>query len=174
MTESNSTPAEAPKKPTRRETVAKLRWAVENADPGTLAALRRWSGDSLPPPAFYHLTVGILDEDLADFAESKFRDDLDARWAVIASLMARAKGFLKEVPLGEAMAKAGVAEMRLLRLLEANEQQLPDLVRNVVHQLVQKGQSFDPNDVANLLLDREEQKVPRSRIARFYCRNESK
>lgn len=175
MNEPNATPAEAPaRKPTRREGVARLRRALENADPGALAALRRFTGDSLPPPAFYHLTVGILDDQLEELAESKLRDELDRRWAVLASAMASARGFLGEVPLGEAMARAGVAEMRVLRLLEANATQLPDLVRNIVHQLVQKGQSFDPNDLANLVLAREGDKPPRSTIARFYYRHEGK
>ncbi len=175
MTEPDPTPADAaPKKPTRREGVARLRRALENADPGTLAALRRFGGDSLPPPAFYHLTVGILDEQLEGLAESKLRDEVDSQWAVLASAMASAQGFLGNVPLGEAMAKAGVAEMRVLRLLEANANQLPDLVRNIVHQLVQKGQPFDPNDLANLVLAREGDKSPRSTIARSFYRHEGK
>lgn len=173
MTEPEQKHAEgAPRKPTRREGVARLRQAIREADPGTLAALRRYAGDSLPPPAFYHLAVAILDEQLQDAAEGRHRDEVDTRWAVLASAMASAEDFLRDVPLGEAMARAGVAEMRVLRLLEASPKQLPDLVRTVVHQLVQKGQAFDPNDLADLLLAPTGEKSPRSRIARSYYRHQ--
>jgi hypothetical protein len=169
-----ASPEAAPKKPTRRELVARLRRELEQADPGTLAALRRFNGDTLPPPAFYRLTVGLLDEHLAELAESKpLRDDLEVRWAVIVASMAAAQDFLGSVPLGEAMAMADVAEMRVLRLLEANHAQLPALVRNIVHQLVQRGKPFDPNDIADLVLAHDE-KAPRSRIARSFYRHEGK
>lgn len=172
MNQATTAPAEAaPRKPTRREMVGKLKSALDRADPGTLAALRRFRPDSLPPVAFYRLTVGLLDEVLP--AEGKLREDEEHRWAVVVSAMATAGDFLGGVPLGEALAKAGVAEMRVLRLLEADSAQLPDLVRNVVHQLVQKGQRFDPNDLANLVLARDEDsKAPRSAIARSFYRHE--
>ncbi len=156
-------------KPTRRELVAKLLGALKHADPGTLAALRRFKADGLPPAAFYRLTVAMLDDSFP--TAGPYRDDLERRWAVIIAAMANAQGFLGNVPLGKAMAEAKIAEMRLLRLLEANAEQLPNLVRNVVHQLVQKGQSFDPNDLANLVLARDDDRDPRTHIARSFYRH---
>jgi hypothetical protein len=47
-------------------------------------------------------------------------------------------------------------------------------VRAVVHQLVQKGQPFDPNDLVNLVLAREDDKAPRSAIARSFYRHADK
>ena len=161
--------ATTPPKPTRRELVAKLRDAVDGADPGTLAALRRFKADALPPAAFYRLTVALLDDMLPE--SGKLRDDREHQWGVIVAAMANAKGFLASVPFGEALARAGVAEMRVLRLLEARAEQLPSLVRTLVHQLVQKGQPFDPNDLANLVLAPDDDRAPRRKIAQSFYRH---
>ncbi len=173
MTDSAPTPTEtAPKRLTRRELVAKLRGVLAHAEPGTLAALRR-ADPASPPPAFYRVAVAVLDEHLAHFADSgPRRDEIESRWTVVVSAMASAQGFLAAVPLGEALARAGVAEMRFLRLLEASAAQLPELVRNVVHQLVQKGQPFDPNDLADLVLAGDDDRDPRRKIARSFYRHE--
>jgi CRISPR type I-E-associated protein CasB/Cse2 len=143
---------------------------LEAADPGTLAALRRAAPTS-PPAAFYRVSVSVLDDQLPEGGTR--RDAAEARWVVVVSAMATAQGLLARCPLGEALAKAGVAELRVLRLLEANDAQLADLVRHVVHQLVQKGQPFDPADLADLVLtagtDRGPE--PRRRIARSFYRH---
>lgn len=160
-----------PNRLTRRELVAKFRSILDHLDPGTLAALRRANSAS-PPPAFYRVAVTVLDEHLAHFAESgPRRDEIESQWTVIVSAMASAQGFLASVPLGEALANAGVTEMRFRRLLEASSAQLPELVRNVVHQLVQKGQPFDPNDLADLILARDDDRSPRRKLARSYYRH---
>jgi len=172
----DSTPASvetASPKTTRRDLVDRLRAALDRADPGTLAALRRLDPSS-PPPAFYRLSVAVLDAQLANLADgSALRDELESRWALLVSALALAQGYFSPpIPLGQALAEAGVAEMRLLRLLEARAAQLPALVRNVVHQLVQRGQPFDPNDLANLVLASDEDRGPRKNIARMYYRHE--
>ena len=166
MTNAAPEPTEAePKRLTRRDLVAKLRGALEHADPGTLAALRRAKPTS-PPAAFYRLATSVLDEHLARVAENgSCRDDLESKWTVILSAMATGLGLLAAVPLGEAL------EMRVLRLLEAQPGQLPELVRTAVHQLVQKGQPFNPNDLADLVLARDDDRGPRRNIARSYYRH---
>jgi len=169
VTDSKSAPIDAePKKLTRRDVVSKLAGALRHADPGALAALRRAEAGS-PPAAFYRLAGAALDEHLGE--GGPLRERLEPAWTIIVSAMARAQGFLAPVPLGEALAKAGVAEMRFLRLLEAQPAQLPELVRNVVHQLVQKGQPFDPNDLANLVLARDDDRASHRSIARSYYRH---
>lgn len=158
----------------RNQAVEGLRRALADADAGTLAALRRALPAS-PPASFYRVTVGILDDLLPE--SGKLRDLVEARWVVVVSAMARATpGLLAPVPLGQAIALAGVAEMRLLRLLEAHDEQLADIVRNVVHQLVQKGQPFDPKDLADLVLydGTEHEKATRRRVARDFYRHEGK
>jgi CRISPR type I-E-associated protein CasB/Cse2 len=169
-----ATPTEAPRaKPTRRNLVAALRHAVENADPGTLAALRRFKPGSSPPAAFYRVTVATLDEHLPE--DGRYRDQLETRWAVIAAAIANAKDFLAAVPLGKALAEADVAELRVIRLLEAQGAQLADLVRMVVHQLVQKGQMFDLNDLADIVLSDGESyaRDSRRRVARDFYRHDT-
>jgi hypothetical protein len=171
----NDNPTDAPDDSTespRRRIVAALRHALDAADPGTLAALRH--GDpSSPPVAFYRVSVQALDAHLPEGGTR--RDALEMRWAVVVYAMSSAQGLLARIPMGEAMAKADVAEMRLLRLLEAHGLQLADLVRHVVHQLVQKAQPFDPNDLADLVLsdDTEWAHAPRARIARSFYRHQS-
>lgn len=157
--------------PKRHSAVAALRYALEAADPGTLAALRRLDPSS-PPAAFYRVTVSALDDHLPE--KGNRRDELEARWAVVVAAMATAHGLLKPIPLGEALAKAGVAEMRVVRLLEAHEPQLAAVVRNVVHQLVQKAQAFEPNDLADLVLTdgTRHARESRRRIARSFYRHE--
>jgi hypothetical protein len=151
----------------RARIVAALRQAVEEADPGTLAALRRTDPAS-PPAAFYRITVSLLDGELPDGGPRRLAEE--SRWAVVVAAMATSVGFLNKVPLGKALAEAGVTEMRVIRLLEARDSQLADLVRTIVHQLVQKAQGFDPNDLANLVLSDSDE--PRRWIARSFYRHQ--
>ncbi len=155
----------------RHRAVAALRHALAAVDPGTIASLRRCDPDS-PPAAFYRVTVDVLDEHLHQ--NGPRRDAEETRWAVVVSAMATAQGLLAPVPLGEALARAGVAEMRVTRLLEASSAQLPEIVRNIVHQLVQKAQPFDPNELADLVLTAgsHHEREPRRRIARSFYRHE--
>jgi CRISPR system Cascade subunit CasB len=169
-TESHSDPSSADK-PGRSERprarlVAALRHVLENADAGTLAALRR-ADPSSPPAAFYRVTVGLLDKHLPEDGPRRVQDE--GRWAVVIAAMASALGLMRDVRLGEALARAGVAEMRVVRLLEARDAHLADLVRTVVHQLTQKAQAFDPNDLADLVLSDNDE--PRRWIARSFYRH---
>lgn len=172
MNDPVSLPTQPSAEPRRHRAVAALGRALnpKHADPGTLAALRRADPTS-PPAAFYRVTVAVLDEYLPE--AGPVRDALEGRWVIVVSAMANAAGLLARVPLGEALARAGVAEMRVLRLLEAQDSQLPDLVRHVVHQLVQKAQPFDPSDLADLVLTAgtERAQEPRRRIARSFYRH---
>ena len=153
-----------------RRGLSRLLRTLERADPGTLAALRR-ADPSSPPPAFFRVSVEALDGVLPD--GGPLRQELDARWLTIATALATAQGLLGRAPFGEALAHAGVAEARVLRLLDAGRSQLADLVRHVVHQLVQKAQSFDPADLADLVLtaETERSQEPRRRIARTFYRH---
>lgn len=166
-----SPPIEATPWSKRQRAVGALRRSLEASDPGTLAALRR-ANPASPPPAFYRVTVDALDEVLSEGGPRRSAEEV--RWAVVVSAMANAEGLLARVPLGEALAHAGVAEMRVVRLLEGHGEQLADLVRNAVHQLVQKAQPFDPNDLADLVLSDGEawEQEPRSRIARSFYRHQ--
>lgn len=160
------------------QAVERLRWSLEQAaDPGTLAALRRMDTSS-PPPAFFRVATRTLDELLP--SQGSHRDRLESRWATVAQALAMAVGrrgsssLLSRIPLGEALAHAGVTEMRLLRLLDAPDEQLADVVRGLVHQLVSKGQSFDPVHLATFVVsDGERREHARRLIAQHYYRHQS-
>lgn len=159
------------KEPSKRHrAVATLRRVIEDADPGTLAALRRADRDS-PPAAFYRVTVDVLDGLLPE--DGRRRDIDEKRWLTIVSAMATTVGLIAGVSLGEALARAGVAEGRVLRLLEAHDEQLAHLVRHVVHQLSQKAQPFSANDLADLVLTDGTERAhdARRHIARNYYRH---
>ncbi len=162
-------PQEKTAEPARHRAVSALRHALDAADPGTVAALRRASADS-PPAAFYRLALAPLEEHLPPGGPP--RDEYERRWTVVVSAMATALGLLGRIPFGEALARSGIAEARVTRLLEAHDAQLADLVRHVVHQLVQKGEAFDPNDLADLVLSDGTSYAAhaRRRIARFFFR----
>ncbi len=161
--------APTPENP-RRRAIGALRFAIENTDPGTVAKLRRMDASD-PPAAFYRLSVGPLDELLAT-EQGEWRNEAEKGWAVIVGAMARGIDFLDAyTPFGAALARAGVAESRVIRLLEARREQLPELVRHAVQQLVQKGQSWSPHDLADLVLARDDNREPRRRIARGFYRH---
>lgn len=173
---STNTPTE-PRTSRRRRALSALRFVLQRADAGVLARLRRADTRS-PPPDFFRVSVEVLDEILP--VQGPIRDEQESRWAVIVQAMAIALGtnpadggLLGGVPFGEALARADVAEMRMLRLLEAREEQLPDLVRQLVSQLVGKGQPFSANDVADLILDGNSERGERARreIARNFYRH---
>ena len=161
----------------RARRLIELRAALTHANAGTLARLRRTDPQS-PPLDFFRISVGLLDDSLPEKGERRDREE--SRWALLVSVMAVALGtspetggLLGDVPFGMALGQAGVAEMRVLRLLEADTDQLPALVRHVVHQLVSKAQSFNVNDLADLVLDNGTERAERARrnIARNFYRH---
>ena len=177
--EATSSPTEATNAAhsSRKSALEALRHALEQvADPGTLAALRRMD-PACPPPAFFRLMAASLDDILPP--DGQARDLAETSWALVSQAMAMATGgrrgssLLGRVPFGQALAQAGVAEMRLLRLLNASGEQRHALVRGVVHQLVSAGQTFDPSQLADLVLARDDDAEERARrsIARQFYRH---
>lgn len=176
----NGTPEDVPKQEPRpnpkREALFGLRAMLEHADPGALARLRRMDPER-PPAEFFRFSVAVLD-DLLPTTEARRRSQ-ESRWAAIVKLMAiglgtnpRGGGLLSAVPLGQSLAQAKIAEMRVLRLLDARDAQLMELARHVVHQLVSKGVSFRIDDFAHLLLSSGERaESARREIARSYYRH---
>lgn len=162
-----------PREGTLRSAVWRLRRTLESADAGTLSALRRMAPEA-PPLAFYRATVDLLDEGLPE--AGPLRAERERQWAVIAQCMAQALDLLGSARLGDAMAGAGVAERRLAQLLDARGNAVADILRTVVHQLVQRGQAFDPVDVAQLVLFETGDRAAdiRRGIARNYYRHETK
>jgi CRISPR type I-E-associated protein CasB/Cse2 len=139
-----------PKPLTRGEIAGRLRHRVEEATPGTVAELRR-AGAGEPSGAFFRLATDLLDAGTGA-RSGPLRDRGERGWAAFASLLARARTLTSGPSLGHALAAAGIAEGRVLRLLQTHDEALFDAARGVVHQLVSKGQPFDAIQLAHLLL----------------------
>jgi CRISPR system Cascade subunit CasB len=163
----------------RTRAVQRLRYSIEKeSDPGTLAALRRMRPE-LPPPVFFRITIdkdgsGILDDVLPRDPEARL--EAESLWALVTQAMAMAvshgTSLLSRTSLGEALARADVAELRVLRLLNARGDQRFSVVRGIVHQLVARGERFNPEDLAHLLLSDEDGAEPtRRRIASSFYRH---
>ncbi|MCG8555121.1 MAG: type I-E CRISPR-associated protein Cse2/CasB [Proteobacteria bacterium] len=174
-----SPPGASSARAARRGSLRALRQALQHSDAGTLAQLRRTKPES-PPLAFFRVSAGVLD-DLLPF-QAGARERAESRWAALLQLMAMALGtqpdtggLLGRVPLGEALARADVAEQRVLRLLEARDDLLADLARGIVGQLVSKGQTFRLDELADLILDPDVHvaETARRRIARDFYRHQS-
>lgn len=155
----------------RRRALGALRHRIDAADTGTLAHLRRMRPDE-PAPTFYRMTTDLLDTFEAPSGAA--REEAERRWAVIARALASSVGMTSNVRLGAALAAARVAELRVLRLIEARGEQLADALFNLVHQLTSKGQTFNPNDLAALVLSdgRADEASVRRTLARDFYRND--
>lgn len=126
---------------------------------GELAELRRMSPES-PGPAFWKLMAQVQPELLSADNNAPIR-----RWAlVVQSLAALAALPQSDAPLGEALAEAGVSERRFDRLLRADEEQLPDLLRAAIHQLNAGARAGKRIELAELILSTDESKAERVRV----------
>ena len=181
--EPSSETAESPESPDRlergdrrsrfRRLVGKLAFELdERLGPGDLAQLRRLRPEVAPgAPAFWRLATGPLEPEGYQLAWGHDPDEREARWAVILAAMARLQGFHDpKVPLGRALAEAGVSEGRLLRLLRARGVALFDTLRVTVHQIANGAQRVDCAELAELVLTsgRDDEDSIRRRVARHY------
>jgi len=136
---------------------------------GDLAELRRLDPDHPGAPTFWRLVVAHLDPSLPNRGQA--RDEALKRWAAIMRAMAEMARFHDpRLPLGAAMAQAGVAEMRVLKLLRANGESLSGMVRMLSHQLAAAAVAANLADVARLVLSdgRSAEESVRNRIAYDY------
>lgn len=137
---------------------------------GDRAALRRLSFDVPDTPAFWRLIVTDLQAVVPK--ASPFREEHERRWAAILAGLAEVTGaglYKPKKRLGEAAAEAGLAEVRMLKLLRAHGDALLALVRPLAHQLVSKGVPVDWSDVAELVLS--DGRPDEDRIRRVHARH---
>jgi CRISPR type I-E-associated protein CasB/Cse2 len=132
-------------------TVASIARAIEKIlSMGDVAALRRLTPDNTGCAAFWRTLA--MHPDLVPEAGPR-RDEMERRWACILQAMATMAGLhTPGVPLGRALAAAGLAEQRLLRLLRASGPILTDAVRVTAHYLAQKAVASNHTDIARLVL----------------------
>lgn len=139
--------------------------------PGHRAELRRGWGTG-PGPAFWRLSMERLEPlGLVETPEQ------ERRWSTIVAGLAETKGLPRRgISFGRAAQQAGVAELRLLRLLRSDDETLNDALRGLVVQIAQAGYGFDWKQPAFLVLARAPEMVTSSRreIARDYYRSVAK
>lgn len=145
--------------PLRRDPVAEALRALtydidHRLDPGDVAALRRGDRGSASP-AFWRMVVEHLEPRDLVSAGNQAVDGVNVaerRWTVIMAALARSRGLRGPATLGAALAMGAVAEMRVLRLLNATGDAIEGQVRSTVHQLERKAILFDPLHLAQLIL----------------------
>lgn len=144
--------------------------AVAAMSLGDQSALRRMHPHDLHHPAFWKLTTGVLAQALPD-GDGERRAERERQWAVVLSVAAGAL-HSPATRLGSAIARAGVQEVRLTRLLRARGDQLADAVRTLAHQVVTAGLAFDVADLAWLVLSdgQRDEDSARQQIARDFYR----
>ena len=137
---------------------------------GDRAALRRINTDAPVTPALWKVLhhLGIPDPD-PQYDTSEARHERN--WGLLLMGMAHCAGLHDyDVPLGKALALAGWSELRFTRLMEADNETLPALMRRMAQYLASKQQPANWADVAYLLFTRDSEKMEATRldIARAY------
>lgn len=147
---------------------------------GLVVALRREDGGM--SPRFYDLASSMLEEDLARWPGEPDLTEAERRWARVVWVLAQLAGQHRPgISFGTALARARVAEPRVVRLLRAQGDALHAAVRAVVPPLLQQAIELDLTDIAALILSAPEPMRPggfhaeepervRRRIARDFYR----
>ncbi len=146
----------------------------KSVSPGDLADLRRINSDEPASPAFWRIVTSFLGAYVPGAGTA--RDEEESRWASILSAMAVLEGLhLAEVPLGRALAAAGLSETRFVRLLRARGPALRKQLRELARFMAAKAAAADQADLADLVLSdgRARQGAVRRAISRaFYLHSE--
>lgn len=120
-------------------------------DAGALAELRRLEPDDPASPAFWQTLIRYVEPHANAPGDEGARRGWERRWAVILGGMARLAHDPGN-PAGRALADAGFSELRLHRLLRAEDARLADELRAAVQFLAAKGVSADWRQFAELIL----------------------
>ena len=116
---------------------------------GDLAELRRISPDEPFTPALWRVLLDLELDDAPDWiSQSKW----ERRWATLLMGMARCAGLHSyDIPFGQALAEAGWSELRFVRLMRSDGQQLETELRRLAQYLASKNQRADWTDAGRLL-----------------------
>ncbi|WP_103026593.1 type I-E CRISPR-associated protein Cse2/CasB [Salinibacter altiplanensis] len=140
---------------------------LSNADQ---AALRRIDPDTPVTPTLWKVLFDLDQDESPDWiGQTKW----ERRWATLLMGMAHCAGLHDyDVPFGQALAEAGWSETRFVRLMEADEDVLPVLIRRMAQYLASKQQAANWDDVRQLLFVQSGDAAEdvRLRIARPYYR----
>ena len=148
---------------------------------GDLTALRREGGAR--SPTFYKVAARLLSDELDAYRTESSLVVAERQWAMLVHLLASTSGQHRvgAPSLGAVLQQAGLAEARFLRLLRAEGDALDSASRAALAPLVQQALTFDPFDLAALVLTAasaslhyEDRDSVRRRIARDFYRAEAK
>ena len=168
------TTLQAPNEATASETdihsvIGKIAYAMEHyLSNGDLAQLRRVSPEEPYSPALWKMLLSYVPE---SWTRGPQQDEKERQWAAVLQGMAMTTGLHDlNVPLGQALVKAGWSELRFVRLMQAQGDDLIKEVRRLASFLASKAQTADWSDIAQLLFNQEGEwaKRHRRRIARDY------
>jgi hypothetical protein len=148
---------------------------------GDIAALRREDGAT--SPTFYKVAALVFEEDVLPRAPA-LRDEGERRWARVVHTLALTGGQHGLVgpatpSTGAALALVELAEPRFLRFVRAEGEALDAAARAALAPLRQRAITFDPRDLAALVLSaphplgrfhHEEAEAVRRRLARDFYR----
>lgn len=135
---------------------------------GDIAALRRMNPRT-PVAAFFKIEGILLDEHLPGDGPARF--EVETRWAAIVLGLAHLGGLHSyQHRLGVALANAGFSELRFVRLLQADGEQLLDELPSLARFLAAKEIPADWGAAARLILSagRCDEEVARRSLAREY------
>jgi CRISPR system Cascade subunit CasB len=141
--------------------------------PGDMASLRRMAADQRDSAQFWKIAVG-------SFARDRLPPQSELRgWGCFLQALGQLGKLLHRkdqggLSLGAALASSGYSELRLLKLLRAEDPLLFDEARTAVHFLAQKGVSVNALDLGLLLIlhDGEKRSETRDRVAFDYYRQQ--
>ena len=165
----------AREQPTLAATVNAVAHSIEKVlSPGDVAALRRLRSDDASSAAFWRVVVTHLEPALPNGGPA--REEAERRWAVILQAMAEMENcHAQGARLGRALAAAGIAEPRVLKLLRASGEALFDAVRVTAHYLASTATMSAHVEIARLILSdgHDDGERVRRQIARdFYAQQE--
>ena len=139
---------------------------------GDRAALRRVNPEAPVTPALWKVLhgLGIPEPDPQYGTSEAATARYERNWGLLLMGMAHCAGLHDyNVSLGKALALAGWSELRFTRIMEADDDTLPKLLRRMAQYLASKDQAANWADVAYLLFSNgEAAHDTRLRIARAY------
>ncbi len=134
--------------PVRNEPYAALHAFVQRASPGEKAALARLDPDALQPHQLAALSRALL---AAGLSPEQWHPDTWPRWALIAHGIALA-GHDGKQRLGVQLARAGVAESRVTKLLTSRGAAFKQLLPRLLRLLASKGVAPNWRELGELVL----------------------
>lgn len=138
-------------------------WIAREKSPRAQADFRRLHENTI---ASFFFFSAIQEADVGQLSDAQLK-----KWQAAAGAIAIASinDNVSDTPLGEALARAGVSEMRLLTWLRCREETRFDAARGMARVLASKQEACRPEDIAYfVLLSEEAAETHRQQIASNY------